>query len=320
MPKSVHYKSGSVIFFTGDKDSRIYILKSGNVMLRSLDIETGGEVQESVKQGEFFGVGSALGRYPREEDAAALTDAEVIQFTIPEFEVFAGTNNRILLKMLKVFSNQLRAIHTKVSSMLNQGNGLTPEEGLRQSATHYATHRQASHAKYIWERYLELYPEGSYVAEAKETLQRIQDGAIPDDVETLTAASAAGGEMGDTGQMFASAENHAANQRYDEAIQLFTNIASSGSREYAAQAQLEIGKCLLAKNDNPGAIKHLMTVLKEQPSLPGKGEALFVVGQAYVQSNEHQTAKTLFTKALESAGGDDALSARIRKALGELES
>ncbi len=317
MPKSVQYKSGSVIFFAGDKDSRIYILKSGRVVLSSHDLDTRAEVHETVKTGEFFGVGSALGRFPREEDATAVSDAEVIQFTIPEFEAFAGTNSRIVLKMLKVFSNQLRAIHTKVSALLNQGEGLSPEAGLRQSAAHYVKHHQGTYAKYIWQRYLELYPEGSYVAEAKETLQKIEDGSIPDSTGNSPAAA---GEMGDTGRMYMSAETHAKNERFDEAIGLFKNIASSGSKEYAAQARIEIGTCLLAKGDYPGAINHLTTILKEQPGLPQKGEALFIIGQAYVKSNEPQTAKTLFTKALESATADDALTARIQKALRELDS
>ena len=56
MPKVVQYTKGSIIYFAGDIDDRIYILQKGLVILTSNDIETGSPVTEQVKNGEFFGV------------------------------------------------------------------------------------------------------------------------------------------------------------------------------------------------------------------------------------------------------------------------
>ncbi|MFW5642903.1 MAG: Crp/Fnr family transcriptional regulator, partial [Alkalispirochaeta sp.] len=86
MPKPVRFKANSVVYFSGDVDDRIYILKSGRIVLRSRDIETGQELTDLIQTGEFFGVKSALGHFPREEDAMVLSDADVVQFTVPEFE------------------------------------------------------------------------------------------------------------------------------------------------------------------------------------------------------------------------------------------
>ena len=61
------YKSGSIIYFEGDKSEYIYVLKHGRVVLTSIKPESGEEVKEEVRQGEFFGVKSALGRYPRRD-------------------------------------------------------------------------------------------------------------------------------------------------------------------------------------------------------------------------------------------------------------
>lgn len=72
-PKAVQYKANSIIYFKGDTSERVYILKSGKVSLKSNDIETGQEMQEMIQMGEFFGVKSALGKYPREETAIVLT-------------------------------------------------------------------------------------------------------------------------------------------------------------------------------------------------------------------------------------------------------
>jgi CRP-like cAMP-binding protein len=75
------YKANSIIFFRGDRSDRIFILKSGQVSLNHTDIETGQEVHDLIKTGEFFGVKSALGRYARDETAQVLTDSTALAFS-----------------------------------------------------------------------------------------------------------------------------------------------------------------------------------------------------------------------------------------------
>ena len=59
MPKAIQYTKGSIIYFAGDRDERIFILQQGLIILKSTDIETGMPKTEYIKQGEFFGVKSA---------------------------------------------------------------------------------------------------------------------------------------------------------------------------------------------------------------------------------------------------------------------
>jgi CRP-like cAMP-binding protein len=129
MPKPLQYKSGSLIYFQGDPADKVFILQSGKVNLKYQDIETGQDVNDLVSPGEFFGVKSALGRYPREENAMAMLDAVIMAFTVQEFEALAMANTRIIMKMLKVLSNQLRKIHKQVSSLM-ETEEQNPEAGL----------------------------------------------------------------------------------------------------------------------------------------------------------------------------------------------
>ena len=119
MPKAMQYTKGSIVYFEGDKDERIFILQKGILVLTTTDVETHQPVTEQVKNGEFFGVKSALGRFPREETATALTDCVTIALTIQEFEQIFSSNKQIIMKMLRVFSNQLRLIHKKTEAILN---------------------------------------------------------------------------------------------------------------------------------------------------------------------------------------------------------
>ena len=119
MPKAMQYTKGSVIYFEGDHEERIFIMQQGAVLLSSTDIESGLPVAEQVKAGEFFGVKSALGHFAREETATALVPTIAVALTVQEVETLFSNNKALIMKMLRVFSNQLRQIHKKTESTLN---------------------------------------------------------------------------------------------------------------------------------------------------------------------------------------------------------
>jgi CRP-like cAMP-binding protein len=130
MPKSAQYNANSIVYFKGDMNENIYILKTGKVLLKSNDIETGQETKELIQTGEFFGVKSAMGKYPREETAVVLQDSAMLVFSVPEFEDVASKNTRIIMKMLKVFSTQLRRIHKQVQDLISKDQAIDAETGL----------------------------------------------------------------------------------------------------------------------------------------------------------------------------------------------
>jgi len=84
MPKALQYRPSSVIFFQGDIGDKIYILQAGKVSLNYTDIENGQDIHDLVQPGEFFGVKSAMGRYPREENALVLQDSAVVAYLTPK--------------------------------------------------------------------------------------------------------------------------------------------------------------------------------------------------------------------------------------------
>ena len=134
MPKTMQYTKGSIIYFSGDRDERIFILQKGYILLTSVDIETGSSVVEHIKEGEFFGVKSAFGHFPREETATVLTDSVTVSMSLSEFEQLFSTNKAVILKMLKVFSKQLRNIHKKTESILNSQEEVSQFAGMQSVA------------------------------------------------------------------------------------------------------------------------------------------------------------------------------------------
>ena len=158
MPKAVQYTKGSIIYFAGDRDERIYILQKGLVILTSTDIETGAPVTEQVKTGEFFGVKSSLGHFPREETATVLQDTIAITMSLQEFETIFSSNKEVILKMLRVFSGQLRQIHKKTESILKQKVNENQADGMFSVAKSFYQDEQYRACCDVCIKYLTHYP------------------------------------------------------------------------------------------------------------------------------------------------------------------
>ena len=169
MPKKIAYAKGSIIYFEEDKDDRIFILQKGLIVLSSTDVETGVPVTEYAREGEFFGVKSAFGRFPREETATVVADSLVIAMSVAEFEQLFSSNKQIIMKMLRVFSNQLRAVHKKSEQILGSGEGVNPQAGMASVAQCFYDEEQYRSCCDICLKFLKLYPN----SDDKDTVARL---------------------------------------------------------------------------------------------------------------------------------------------------
>lgn len=166
MPKLVNFTKGSVVYFEGDKEEKIFILQRGVVILTNIDPETNVSVTNQVKPGEFFGVKSALGHFPREETATVLSDSQVICLTVPEFEQNFSSNKQIIMKMLRVFSGQLRQIHKRTEQIL-QSNPESSQTGMLAVAKCFYEDDMFRSCYDVCLKYLKRFPQSPYVDEVK---------------------------------------------------------------------------------------------------------------------------------------------------------
>lgn len=164
-----NYKAGSIVYFEKDRAEDIYVLQNGRVILTYMSVDSKMEIKEDVKLGEFFGVKSALGRYPREETAQVIGGASILVFKLADFEVFVANKTHLILKMMKVFSSQLRQIHGKVRENLGQfGDQKSPAFELMNVAEVFHKTGNFEHAVYAYNKYLAHYPGGPYAGRAQE--------------------------------------------------------------------------------------------------------------------------------------------------------
>jgi CRP-like cAMP-binding protein len=169
MPKLVDYKAGSIVYFRNDRSDKIFVLSSGHIDLQSTSLESNQINHDAVQAGEFFGVKSAIGGYPREETAAVVKDSKVMVFTIQEFESLCMNNTRIVLKMLKVFSNQLRQINRQLQSVTSEKE-INSDDGLYNVGEFYLKQSKYDKAAYVLQKYIAEYPQGNNIGNAKKNM------------------------------------------------------------------------------------------------------------------------------------------------------
>jgi CRP-like cAMP-binding protein len=344
VPKATQYKPNSVIYFQGDVGDKIYILKAGKILSKSNDIETKEEINEFVAPGEFFGVKSALGRYPRDETALVLSDSEVLVFTVPEFEQLVLSNTRIIMKMLKVFSNQLRRMHGKVQNLISKGPTKDPESGLFSIGDYYYANAQYQAAVHALTRYLTHYPNGRFAAEASELARKAAQGLAKIDSTALFAAAGAEVEAAAlaptdfstvpapaaspssgpadpaAAKGFFEAVALANQERYLEAYRIFQKIvATNADPEHAAKSEFEMGRCLVFLSKYDEAVKHLTALIQKYPKHPDLKEALYFIGRSYQGKNDATWARNFYSKILNLASEDEPVAVKTRRAMKELE-
>lgn len=343
-PKAVQYRANSIIYFKGDQSDRIFLLNSGKVSLSYVDIETGQEVRDLIKMGEFFGVKSALGRYLREETAIVLQDSAVMVFSVPEFEQLAAKNTRIITKMLAVFSNQLRRIHRQVQNLMVSDEQVNPESGLYHIGEYYLKNKRYGQALYAFKRYLVYYPTGAYASEvtskivqAEEYLSRYGSGApaapaaagpvsapAPAAPRAASAAAAVAappsGDSSEMAQQYYNAVSLVSQEKYLEAFKAFKKILEGGpDPEYTAKAEFEMAKCLFYLKQYDNCIKSFTAIAQKFPKHPELKDALFFVGRSYEEKGEKGKAAGLFKKIISMGPEDDPVVRKVKKALRALE-
>jgi TolA-binding protein len=311
MPKAHQYFTGSLAYARGDEANRIYVLRTGKISLVSIDIETGEEVREPVVPGEFFGVKSALGHFPREENAVAVADSTAMVFSVPEFDTFAISNPSIILKMLKVFSIQLRRVHAQIAR-LTTSETVKPDEGLFAIGEKYLKLKRYAHAKYIFSRYLVHYPQGARAAQAAKNLKAAEAAAASTPVKPKPAGPSVD---------YRNAISLISSQKHEEAIEAFTKIIDTcKEQEWVSKSEYAIGNCLFLQEKFEDCIKYFSDLISKNPGHAEAKEAMFSIGQAYERMGNKAQAASWYNKILAlpdmEAGGTRARVKQALKGLG----
>ena len=179
------YKKGAVIYFEGDKDERVFILQRGLLAAAAQDTESDSKISESIRPGEFFGTKSALGRFPREETVSAINDSVCIAMTVAEFEQNFSANKQVIMKMMRVFSSQLRQIHHKTESVLKKTPMVNQQAGMVSVAQAFYQDEKWRSCTDVCEKILARYPNLPNKSVVAKMLSIAKPRALRDDAKNV---------------------------------------------------------------------------------------------------------------------------------------
>jgi TolA-binding protein len=287
-----------------------------------------------------------MGKYPREENALVLQDATVLMLSPTEFEQLALQNTRIIMKMLKVFSNQLRRVHKQVENLLKTEE-VSPEVGLYNTGEYYLKNRMYSQAVYVLSRYLTYYPTGKYAQEVAKQLEvaeanlakygqgkgpQVQVAARPPEPKQgnpanppmgapAPAPAASGEQLSDTAKQYYNGVSLFSQEKYQQAFMEFKKIIEANQdMEYVAKSAFEQGRCIFALGQFDGVIAHFSRMIQAYPKHPDLVDALFYIGQAYEKKGDKARAAGFYKKILSmELDEDDGTYLKARRALKMLE-
>ncbi len=350
MPRSVVYKANSIVFFEGDRNENVYIVQSGKVLLQYTSIESGAQEQDIIKAGEFFGTQSALGHFPKEETATVLENSQLLVLTVPEFEAMGLKNSRVILKMLKVFSNKLRKVHKQVSDIMSSGKvSVDAEKGLYDIGEHYFTAKQYRKAAYIFNQFVNQYPNSpkasaaqQYKNESEACMQGKRPSTVsipveqpsrpaPTPVAQATSEPVSSDEpelrvssLGDQDEEEITKEYYSAvsmfkQSHFDKALRIFKKIQSQNPEgEFAIKALFDIGKCYFMLDHIDECIKQLVQMIQSYSKHPQFNEALFFLGQCYQKKGINDKATGFYNKVLTLEDPESNIYRKTKKALAEV--
>lgn len=342
-----NYKSGSIIYFEKDKAEDIYVLQKGRVILTYTSVN-GHEMKEDVRLGEFFGVKSALGRYPREETAQVVADSTILVFKVSEFEKFVATKTHLIIKMLKVFSSQLRQVHRQLREILGQGEAKNPSYELMNVGEVFYKIGNYDHAKYVFQKYLEHYPNGVYANRAKELLSHASKNIpYPISMPPLVYQPELDGpsklqemlQKAEEKKEYTSQANLDPNsilgqaqksnllynaQKYEEALPILRELAkrtdSTTQDEEKAidRANYLLGMVPFQLGQYDRALVQLSSYIKNYSKGIYIKEAVYHLAVCTEKLGDKAKAKALYSKVVMLPPGDDSMTAQAKNKLKEI--
>lgn len=350
MPIARNYKPGSIIYFEKDKNpNEIFILQKGRVILLSSAIDTGDETKETIATGEFFGVKSVLGKYRREATAQVTAQTIVLVLKPEEFEQMVIQNFRILMKMLKVFSNQLRRVGKTVRELLHKEGPKVPATELFNIGDYYFKKGKASQAIYVYTRYLEVYPNGQFQNTAQERLNAIEKGNFSVQQEAVTLQTTS--EPDDASSPIPSVQEEATHEeekpdktkipegiditkkfyeglslfsqnKFEEAMEIYDSIGSitrfkdEQTAKFAEKSLFEKGRCLMKMDKSLESIETFSNLIRKFQKTDLLKNALFNIGEAYEKLEKYDKAINFYQKVVNSPP-KESINSKAKKAIEE---
>jgi CRP-like cAMP-binding protein len=172
---SLNYKKDLYVIIEGSKNDtdRFFIIQKGNVRIsKEVEVvkEEGGNI---LGPGDFFGVVSSMSSHSHIETAQTISDAILISVKKSQFEGLIKFNTTLAMKIIRQFSQRMRYLdHALTGLTLKSSVKEEDPDCLFKIGQYYDRQGQYAQAWYVYDRYRVHCPQGAYLEEARQRLNR----------------------------------------------------------------------------------------------------------------------------------------------------
>ena len=179
------FRKDTYIIIEGRQNAdRFFIIKSGNVQLHKevRFLEDDGKILET---GDFFGVVSTMSAHSYIETARAISNAELIVVMRDQYKQVIQKSVNVGTSIIEAFSRRMRLLDDELAERALKARTGDDRDHLFRVAEYYFHRNIDTHAHYVLDQYIALYPDGKFVDQAKQKITSLNPP--PRNIETLSA-------------------------------------------------------------------------------------------------------------------------------------
>lgn len=325
MPQRKKFHKDVVIYLDEDIGDTIYIILKGKVQLSYTLEETGEKISRLLREGDIFGLKSAIINKPRQETAIALEETEVIEFKVDEFENWITKEPEVLLKTLKVLSNQLRNLGLKVNNYLSNNRIVPPHIGMFEIGEYFLNNRKYKQAIQVYERFLKVFPNTDLTAEVEKRISMAKKALLTGRMEKVKSLEEIEKEskpiekaddvyidnsISSLMSAFIIVDNFIKDKRLEEAIKLLGRLkeyAEEKDEELKEQWDFFYAKIKGELGEFLEAIELLKTFIQNYPNSKHTEEALLLMAKYQLNSGDKKNSLYLLKRLLQIAKNENII-------------
>lgn len=175
MHAETSFKKGSYIFIEGDEDSSsVYLVKKGRVTHQCSSPGLSSALKDAGP-GDFMGFISAFSGRPRLSSAVAVEDTIVVGIGSEQLFSMLREKSDIAMKIMNSYSHALRRYDSVLMGINPISLLYPPGMSLLRLGEYYMDRGEHTTASYIFNRYVQLYPDSDNISDIKKYTDDIDD-------------------------------------------------------------------------------------------------------------------------------------------------
>ncbi|MDR0663157.1 MAG: Crp/Fnr family transcriptional regulator [Spirochaetaceae bacterium] len=172
----VNFKKDMYIFVEGKRDEgRFFIIREGHVKITKQSDLIKKDSDLVLGPGDFVGIVAALAQRSQIESARALSDVTLLAVNYSQFEELIQTNTPVAMKIIQQFSRRIRYLNDALTGINPNTAADTNAETLFKTGEYYLNSKMKSAAYYVFNRYIECYPDGEFARQAETSVKSLEE-------------------------------------------------------------------------------------------------------------------------------------------------